>query len=286
MTNAQSLNISSAHDTARLRARDVLGFLAFSHGWTWFFWLIAGRLGESVWDAPGVYFFYVGGAGVFIGGVMMSYVVHGVDGLRDLARRIFDPRRIAGRWWAVILLLYPALALLAAAIATVAKIAPQPLNLTEAHRLLAHPTQLLVFVAFILIIGPLPEEIGWRGFLLDRLQVRWNALVSSLLLAVIWWTWHLPLQALPGYYEAFGSAAPNPLSFLYNLAPAAILYSWVYNNTNRSVLGVILFHFVQNLTGEFLGIAPEVRTLLLVLNVVAALAVTLLWGPTTLAKAS
>jgi hypothetical protein len=52
----------------------IAGFLAFSHGWTWLFWMVSGLFGRSVWEAPGVYFFYTGGAGVFLGGVLMSRI--------------------------------------------------------------------------------------------------------------------------------------------------------------------------------------------------------------------
>jgi uncharacterized protein len=264
--------------------RDLAGFLLFSHGWTWLFWLLAAIWGTSIWGPPGVYFFYVGGTGVLLGALVMSWLTGGADGMKDLGRRIVDSRRITGFWWLVILLMFPALALVAAAVARWFGGVIAPFDLSGALNLLAHPLQLLTFLVFILIIGPLPEEIGWRGYLLDRLQLRWNALIASLLLAAIWWIWHLPLFWLPGYYDAFGHAPPSPLDFLYGLVPAAILYTWVYNNTRRSILAVILFHYVQNLTGEVLGLAPEVRQLQLVLMGIAAVAVLLWWGPATLQR--
>jgi membrane protease YdiL (CAAX protease family) len=47
-------------------------------------------------------------------------------------------------------------------------------------------------VVIEIIGGPLSEELGWRGFALDRLQDRWSPLVSSLFLATFWAVWHLP----------------------------------------------------------------------------------------------
>ncbi len=43
-----------------------------------------------------------------------------------------------------------------------------------------------------LLWGPLSEEGGWRGFALPRLEARFKALDSSLILGVIWACWHLP----------------------------------------------------------------------------------------------
>ena len=171
-----------------------------------------------------------------------------------------------------------------AALAGAAGISAAPLDLPGALERLSHPSRLLGMALFILIIGPLPEEIGWRGYLLDRLQLRWNALVASLVLGVVWWSWHLPLFMLPGYFDAFGQLKPTPLEFLFGILPAAILYTWVYNNTGRSVLAVILLHFMQNFSSELLGIAPEARPILLALTTVLAIGVVAWWGPRTLRR--
>lgn len=264
------------------RSTDLWGFLAFSHGWTWAFYAVAGLIGTTAWSYPAVVFFVVGGAGVLVGGVVMSRVVLGPDGLRDLGRRIVDPTRIGDGWWAVILLIYPAIALAAAGLALVLGATTEPLDLGAAAARLASPAALFGMMGFILIAGPLPEEIGWRGYLLDRLQLRWSALAASVALAAVWWVWHLPLFVLPGYYDAFGSARPTPLDLLYGIVPAAILYTWVYNNTGRSVLAVIALHFMQNFTGEFLGVAEEARPIRFVLEAGLAVGVVLWWGPKTL----
>jgi uncharacterized protein len=273
-----------ASSTTGRGVRDILGFLAFSHGWTWLFWALAGVSAETVWAMPAVILFVAGGAGVLLGGVVMSRATYGRDGLRDLGRRIVDPRPIAGRWWAVILLLFPALVLASAGLAYVMGWSAAPVDLEGAAARLVRPAQLLGMVLFILIIGPLPEEVGWRGYLLDRLQLRWNALVATLVIAVIWWSWHLPLFVLPGYFDAFGRGMPHPLDFLAALVPAAILYTWVYNNTGQSVLAVIVLHFLQNFSSEFLGIASEARPVLLVLTWVVAVVVVLGWGPAALRR--
>lgn len=271
----------------RVRARrgsDVFLFLAFSHAWTWGFWALAGTTGETVWTWPGTVFFYIGGAGVFLGGIVMSGLAYGRPGLRDLAARTLDPRRVAGRWWAVSFLLFPVLTLAAAATVRVAGAVEAPLDLDGAARQALDPAGFALFVLFILVIGPLPEEVGWRGYLLDRLQARWNALSASLVLGLVWWSWHLPLFHLPGYFDAFGRATPTPWDFLAGLLPAAVLYTWVYNNAGRSVLALIVFHFMHNFTGEFLGMAEGVRPIRLGMEWATALAVVVLWGPHTLRR--
>lgn len=52
-------------------------------------------------------------------------------------------------------------------------------------------TYLISFVAIFFPDGPSPEEIGWRGFSLPRLQLKYGLLKSTLLLSVLWDFWHL-----------------------------------------------------------------------------------------------
>jgi len=50
----------------------------------------------------------------------------------------------------------------------------------------------------MLISGPISEELGWRGIVLESFQRKWSPLRSTLTLAVIWGIWHLPLFFLNG----------------------------------------------------------------------------------------
>jgi len=37
------------------------------------------------------------------------------------------------------------------------------------------------------------EELGWNGFVLPRLQNKFNALISAIIFTIFWATWHWPL---------------------------------------------------------------------------------------------
>jgi len=262
----------------------VWGFLAFSHGWTWLFWGLASLWGTSIWHPPAVVFFAIGGAGVLLGGAVMTRVVSGAAGLRDLGRRIVDPTRIGGRWWVVILLFFPVLTLVAAAVARVLGVEGQPLDLPGAVARVSHPARLGAMMAFTLVIGPLPEEIGWRGYLLDQFQPRWSALAASLAVGLLMWLWHLPLFRLPGYWAAFQAVPPTPVHLLLVILPAAVLYAWVYNNTGQSVLAAILLHFMGNFSGELLGISSRALSYRMALTLIVVALIVWWWGPRTLRR--
>ena len=55
---------------------------------------------------------------------------------------------------------------------------------------------------YFVIFGSLfAEELGWRGFGQPRLQVRFGALSASIVIGLIWSTWHLWYVILPGGFS-------------------------------------------------------------------------------------
>lgn len=115
---------------------------------------------------------------------------------------------------------------------------------------------LLGQVVFTLFSGPLAEEAGWRGFALPRLQKKYNALVSSLILGVIWTCWHIPLFFLPGSSQ---QGIPFPI-YLMLVVTLGVYFTWLYNNTRGSLIITVLAHFSFNMSGGFiagtLGLLP------------------------------
>ncbi|MEM4560917.1 MAG: CPBP family intramembrane glutamic endopeptidase [Candidatus Caldarchaeum sp.] len=130
--------------------------------------------------------------------------------------------------------------------------------------------------------GPFQEECGWRVYALERLQRRWSALVSSMLLGLVWGAWHAPLFLIPGTIQSQTPA----WGFMILIVAGSILFTWVYNNTNNSILAVMLFHTMNNIS---LAVIPTLQATLgglylLVINVVLVFGVVLVYGPRTLRK--
>jgi membrane protease YdiL (CAAX protease family) len=97
----------------------------------------------------------------------------------------------------------------------------------------------LTLILAVLVIG---EEIGWRGFALPRLQLRYNSLVASLILGLLWGAGHLVNATIPGlsyYWTAFPA-------FLLWIIALTILFTWIANHTGGSVLLAWLFHAATN----------------------------------------
>jgi membrane protease YdiL (CAAX protease family) len=104
-------------------------------------------------------------------------------------------------------------------------------------------TYLAIFPLIIVLGGPLFEEVGWRGFALPRLQPAYGPLVGTLILGLLWALWHLPQFLIPSWAEASGGSGFLAIvKFVFIAVAFAIVTTWVFNNTNGSVLLAVLVH--------------------------------------------
>lgn len=259
-------------------------FFALTYGFSWVLWIAAALIGRGTSSPPVTFLYILGGFGPPLAGIYLTYRSRDLEERRDYWQRVIDFRRIGKRWYAVTLLSMPSLTLLAMLLGSSMQgnLAAQ---FETAQHFLSTPLSLMSFTLGTLLFGPLPEELGWRGYALGRSQEQHNALVSSLIVGMGWSLWHLPIYFIPGTYQyqlGFGST----LFWLFSLGmiPQSILMTWIYNNNRRSTLSAILFHFTINFSGEFFAPATQARIYQFVLLCVAAVVITILWGPKTLAK--
>jgi membrane protease YdiL (CAAX protease family) len=145
---------------------------------------------------------------------------------------------------------------------------------------------LVPFALSTLVFGPLPEEIGWRGYALDRLRAKFNALMSSLILGAAWALWHLPLFFIRGTYQS--NLEIGSLSFwlfMVGMVPQSVLMTWIYDHSRRSTLSAVLFHFMINAVGELVALSARAELFQCLLWMAAAAGVVASWGYRTFARA-
>ncbi|HVL52036.1 MAG TPA: type II CAAX endopeptidase family protein [Actinomycetota bacterium] len=154
----------------------------------------------------------------------------GIGGVGGFLRRLTLWRMPWG-WWAFLIIGIPALFYVAALIKGTAG-DPFPFDPWYG---------LLPAFATALLIGPI-EEFGWRGVALPLLQRRYVPLVSSLILGVIWATWHIPAFLLSGTPQSSWSF---PAYFIAVIALSVIITP-MFNAAKGSILIPVLFHFQAN----------------------------------------
>jgi membrane protease YdiL (CAAX protease family) len=101
----------------------------------------------------------------------------------------------------------------------------------------------------ILFLAPTLEELGWRGYGVDSLRSKFDLFKTTMLFAVLWGLWHLPLFFIHGYYqhELWNTSIVYVINFFAQVLVATILMNWMYYKNNRSITAAILFHFMFNL---------------------------------------
>jgi hypothetical protein len=206
---------------------------------------------------------------------ILVYREEKLDGVKRLLGRTFDYRRIKQKiWYIPIIFLMPVLYILTYGVMRLIGL-PVPVQWN------IPPVTPLISLAFF--IAAAGEELGYMGYVIDPMQDRWSALATGLIVGPVWALWHFPSMIQLGQTPALMT-----WGFLVTVG-FRILYIWLYNNTGRSVFGVILFHAIAN-TGR--TIFPGGRSHFELadaavgysLIVIAAVIVTFLWGSKTLAQ--
>ena len=237
----------------------------------------------SMESAGGLVLVLLAGAGPMVTGIAFTYLTRDKAGQRDYWKRIIDFKRIPFKWYLVIFLFVPALNSLAALLDRMTGGSGATWG-ESALNLLTDPASIIFSILFASMI-PFIEELGWRGYVLDRLQEKRSALASSLILGVVWSVWHLPMFFVRDSYQAsLGIGTPAFWLFLFGIVPLTFALTWIYNNTGRSTLAVILFHSMVNFTGELIALSARADTISIGLWFVVAIVITVVWSSKTLVR--
>jgi membrane protease YdiL (CAAX protease family) len=104
---------------------------------------------------------------------------------------------------------------------------------------------LVAMIGFNLILGPLGEELGWRGYFQDRLNPKIGWLAASVLVGAIWFVWHLPLWTIdsPHAQIALSLYAGHVMCY-------AVIIGAAYTLSGGSILPAILIHLTVNLAAN------------------------------------
>ncbi len=260
------------YKTREFELRNLLLYLLIAFGWSWLWWLLftvgilemPAGIGtpniDLVSAGPLVILIALTPFGPTIGSFVVTYITEGKTGVKKLWKRFWSTN-LGLRWFLGILL-----------IEVILFGAPHLLTrIFEGFKSelvwMRNPLMIIVMIILDLINGGMSEEFGWRGYALPRLQARWDALTSSIILGVIWAVWHIPLWFMPPEPRQFSFFLWSGLIILWS-----VLFTWVFNNTNGSILGAVLFHALGNVLSKMFPsnftYAFSIRLVLVVLVVI------------------
>jgi len=217
----------------------TVAFFVLAYLITWAFWIpfvIFGPSPSAIASDPGLrgspfmLLQFLGSFGPTLAAVLLWIFSGRRAELRNAFRRLL-PHRARFIWYVVALLL--PVGMLLPGLFTFALLGGDIAGFGIA-------TLLLTFVPAIFISG-LGEEMGWRGYALTRLQMTRSPFISSFIVGGFWGLWHLPIvywfssQAGLLFLAEFGL-------YVLLLTAGSVIFTWVYNATDKSLLIVVLMH--------------------------------------------
>ena len=258
--------------------KDVFVFFAITLGLSFFvFWgplaffkitaisFVDNKIGP-VWA---IILFMIGGFVPSLIAITLTGIKEGKSGLEQLWRRVIQ-FQIGWRWYMIVIGFI--------AFGTTCQIA---LNL-----LLGHSFDLSLFLTQLpsllplIVLGPLSEELGWRGYAQTRLQTRWNPLISGIVVGIAWALWHLPLFLIPGTSQ---HELNIPfIGFLFGIVAISVLFAWLQNQTSNSIWTSVFFHWMYTYALQVIATgvtrSPLYNWLENLPYIILAIAIALFWN--------
>lgn len=190
-------------------------------------------------------------AGPSASGLLLTGLVYGRPGLRELRSRLFK-WQVSARWYAAALLIAPALMMvvLLALSSFSTKFLPGIVVTDDKAGLVLLGSAMALVAGFF-------EELGWTGFAIPALRRRYGVLATGLIVGLLWAAWHL-LAAFWAGGTVSGilsrvSYLVDPFLFLVGFR---VLMVWVYEHT-ESLLVAILMHTSLTASARIIG-APGI----------------------------
>ena len=205
----------------------------------------------------------------------LTAITAGMAGVRSLLSKL-GQWRIKPKWLVITLLLALgvrlAISIVALLLGLIPAIQVRPVSVLQ-----------MLMLAVIFIISAIPEELGWRAYALPRLLTHHSALVTSVVIGLLWGLLHLALL-LPGMMN---EGVP-PLPTVLALVGVSVLLTWLYVNSGGNIILTTLFHAAQSffvIVNDGIALAQQMWLMAGVYSGLA-LIIILLTGPTLVRRST
>jgi uncharacterized protein len=260
------MDLQSTPTTRSRRAHLFLAYALIAYAISWAIEIPLALKAQGIISADVPFaIHYLAAFGPFIAGIALTWQESRSAGLKDLLHRAIK-WRVEPIWWIVALsplLLFFIVSLL------MRIIQGSWLDFSILGRLDFLPDLGVASVFLWLATYGFGEELGWRGYLLPRLQRDRSAWSATVILWSIWATWHAPSF----FYLHTASSFGMLVGFLLGVLAGAIFLTWLYNSSGGSILIVAVWHglfdYVTACTACKSGlIAATVSTLVMIWAIV------------------
>lgn len=219
---------------------DHLGtFFLLAYLISWLIFVPLALQGLGILSGIPAWIHLLGAFGPLLSGLIISARTNGSRGLKELISQI-TRLKTGWKWW-LPTALSPALIFLATCLLMGWVTGNwRPISRFGFVSETPNLSWYLGWLVMVLTFG-LGEETGWRGFALPRLQKKYDARVSSLILGLAWAFWHLPV-----FFYGYPFSLSGIVIFLVSILSGSAFLTWLYNTTGGSVLAAAIWHGTYN----------------------------------------
>lgn len=224
--------------------RSVLAFVVIAYAISWAIWLtgmasIDGLAGID--DERFAGFLLAGSFGPTAAALIITGLTGGRAAVIGLLKRLIHVK-VNWRVYAIAFFLLPAIGLVFYLVLGISakislwKIAATMIALVPVNALLG---------GIVFGVGPLGEEMGWRGFLQSRLQGRLRSVSAAIIVGLVWACWHFPAFRFADFRNGLSWSqfvVLYPISTILIAFIMGHLWRW----SNGSLFIAMFFHAVLN----------------------------------------
>jgi deazaflavin-dependent oxidoreductase (nitroreductase family) len=257
----------------QVRRHPLASYVILAWGLSWAYWAPMAVRGEVV--TPGATTgasHFPGLLGPMLAALIVTAVVGGRAGLGEYLTH-FVRWRVPVRWYLAAILPILVFLVTAGLLAVSGGPAPDLADLGEFSGLPEFAWPLLIVA--VLLFNGYGEEAGWRGFLVPGLLTRRGPFTTSLIVAVVWFTWHVPSFAIIEGNRIFGLGI-LPMMGL-GLVAGAMVLTWLYVGSGGSIWIVALWHLSYNFASVSTAGRGAAGSIVYAAIIVWALAVGVAW---------
>lgn len=241
----------------------------------WSFWGGAAYISHSTdYQYPGQLASLLAFAGLLCAPIVAFILIYRDKRLMsDLLQRLVNLRSGKPVYWVLTLLLMPASILLAQLVSLMLGYPASQFAISEHYSF----TSGVFPVWFLLIAAPMIEELAWHSYGTDCLLNRFNLMKASMLFALYWGIWHIPLSFINDYYHSnlVEGGWVYSVNFLLSMFPFVIIMNWLYFKTGRSILCAVIFHITAGYFNEIFATHPDSKVIQTALLIMVAIFIVL-----------
>jgi membrane protease YdiL (CAAX protease family) len=226
---------------AAMRRHTLVSYFVIAFAFSWAIWIPMAVMGARAYQGSAWPNHITGLFGPLVAAFVMSAVVAGGIGVKDLVSRMFR-WRVPVRWYVVALSPLAFFAVAAVGMAATGRGWP---DLAELGKFSSLPVVAAPVMWLLLLVTAYAEETGWRGFAVPEMLKRTSLLNTGLVIGLLWVLWHVPSMFVIENYRQMGLAIVP--TFTLGILAGSILLAWLYRASGGSVLIVAVWHATYNL---------------------------------------